>query len=344
MNRLHPLLLTLLALAACSKSGGPPPGAFAVAVRTAPAERRPLEEKISLVASLSANESVDVQSKIEGTIERIAFDEGQEVEKGRLLFQLDTTRWSAALAQAEANLTMMKSNRDRAESMWQNRTISQQEYDQAVANYDVSKAAADVARQQLKDAKIYAEFEGIVGARMVSVGQVVQPQTVLTRLVDLDPIKIEFHVPERFLKELQVGQSVEFRVPAYPGESFRGEVYFVDPQVDSATRTVLVKARTANADRRLRPGMFGNLDLITRVREDAILVPESALIQTAESTLLFVVGDDHTAQPRTVQTGLRVSGSVEIVAGLSGGEQVIVEGTQKVQPGIPVAAREAAGS
>ncbi|MCE9613519.1 MAG: efflux RND transporter periplasmic adaptor subunit [Lentisphaerae bacterium] len=336
-------LLLLLAAGCGGKPGGAgeAPGGFAVPVRAVTATRQPIEETIALVATLLPNERIQVKSEADGTVAQVNFDEGQPVTNGQLLVKLDTRKLDAAVAEAEANFQLAETNRQRAESMLQNHTISQQEFDQATATFQARRALLDLMRQQQREAAIVAPFSGIAGARQVSPGQVVSRDVVLTTLVDIDPVKVEFRVPERFLGELRVGQSIAFRVPAYPGEEFRGEVYFIDPQVDLDTRTVLVKARQPNTDGRLRPGMFGNLDLILQVKGDAVVVPERALVAEGDATFVFTVDADKKAQRVAVTVGTRQPSQVEIVAGLQGGETVIVEGLQKVQPGVPVMATEA---
>jgi len=315
--------------------GGPPPGT-AMRVRAEAARVEPLEETISLVASISANEAIDVKSEVEGTLDSIHFQEGQAVKKGDVLARLDTRKLEAAVEQAEANFRLTELNRERADLMLKNNTIAQQEYDQATSSYQANKANLDLMRQQMKDAKIVAPFDGLTGARLVSPGQVISRNTTLTTLVDIDPVKVEFRVPERFLGQLQSGQTIAFRVPAYPGETFRGKVFFVAPQVDEATRTVLVKATQDNTDGRLRPGMFGNLDLILRVRPEAVTVPESALLRDGEAVFLYTISPEGTAAMTPVKLGLRQPGRVEVLEGLRGGEAVIYEGTQKIGPGAPV--------
>jgi membrane fusion protein (multidrug efflux system) len=340
MNARLFLLLTLAALtvAGCGgqSGGGGPPAGYASRVKAVQVSVQPVEEKISLVASISANESIDVKSEIEGTIAQVNFEEGQPVEEGQLLIRLDTRKWDASVAEAEAEFKLAEANRNRAEAMMKNQTISLQEYDQAMATYEARKASLDLMKQQLKDARILARFSGITGARRVSPGQVIGKDTLLTSLIDIEPVKVEFQVPERFLGQLRVGQSIAFRVPAYPGEEFRGVVYFIDPQVDLTTRTVLVKARQDNKDGRLRPGMFGNLDLILTVREQALVVPESAILRDGDAVILYTIGPEGTALMVPVELGARMPGLVEIVKGLSGGEMVIYEGTQKIGPGAPV--------
>jgi membrane fusion protein (multidrug efflux system) len=322
--------------AGCGKKdkgpGGPPPGS-ATRVRAENAQVGPLEESIALVASVSANESVEVKSEVDGLIESISFQEGQPVRKGEPLVTLDQSKLAAAVAQNEANYRLALLTRERAETMLKNNTISQQEYDQATATFQVNEANLELARQQLKDTRITAPFEGLAGSRMVSPGQVISRNTTITTLVDLTPVKVEFRVPERFLGQLKTGQAILFRVPAYPGETFRGEVYFIDPQVDLDTRTVLVKATQENADGRLRPGMFGNLDLVLLVREASITVPESAVLRNGDAAFLYTLDAESKAQMNPVEIGARRPGRVEILRGLQGGELVIYEGTQKIGPG-----------
>jgi len=325
--------VVMLAGAGCG--GGPQGGqggGFSVQVRTAAATREPVEERISVVASLSANEMVDIRSRMTGSIEEINFSEGERVEEGRLLFHLDKGKLEASIKEAEARFRLAKANLERARSMLENRTISRQEFDQATATHDSSKATLEWMKQQLEDSRIYATFEGVTGARLVSLGQVVTPQTLLTILVDADPIKVEFRVPERFVGQLAKGQTIEFKVPAY-AEAFRGSVYFIDPQVDPATRTVLVKAEAPNPDERLRPGMFGSLDLILRVKEDAVVIPEAALVLEADRVFVYTVGGDGAVARVMVEPGARMPGKVEVLNGLQPGDRVVVEGTQKVRPG-----------
>ncbi|HMP77348.1 MAG TPA: efflux RND transporter periplasmic adaptor subunit [Kiritimatiellia bacterium] len=339
VGRVTPVLLAL-ALAGCGGGGnggggGPPPG-MKMRVKASPAAIESIEERFPLVASIAPFRGIHVQSEIDGTVASIHFTEGQRVKKDELLLKLDTRKLEAMLAEAEANFKLAESNRERAETMFRERTISAQEHDQVMAAYSARKAGLELMRQQLKDSEIRAPFEGLVGDRLVSPGQVITRATRLTALVDIDPVKIDFRAPERLLGQLRVGQSISFRVPAYPGEEFHGEVYFIDNEVDAATRTVLVKATNPNEDNRLRPGMFGNLDLVLAVRDQAVVIPETALVLQGDQVFVFIVDEDGAAQMRPVVTGARMPGRVEIREGLSGGETVIREGLQKLGPGSPV--------
>lgn len=334
--RLFILLALVAATAGCGKKqkgpGGPPPGT-AMKVRAELTRVGPVEITLSLVASVSANESIEVKSEMDGIIDEVKFQEGQPVKKGDLLLTLDARKLDAAEAQAEANFRLAQLTQERADLMLKNNTIAQQEYDQATSTYQANKANLDLVRQQRKDARITAPFDGITGARMVSPGQVISRNSAITTLVDVTPVKVEIRVPERFLGQLRIGQNIAFRVPAYPEEVFRGQVYFIDPQVDVATRTVLVKATQPNEDGRLRPGMFGNLDLVLQVREQAVTVPESALLRDGDAAFVYTISPEQQAQMMPVVLGTRLPGRLEITQGLSGGEWVIYEGTQKIGPG-----------
>lgn len=328
---------------AASGQGGPP-GGFAVQAVLAEARRQPVSETLSLVANLAANEMVEIKSETDGTVEAILFDEGQPVKKGDLLIRLDESKFTNAVAEAEANFEISRLTYDRNQQLFRDKLVSQQEYDQAAATFQASRASMELKRRQWRDTRITAPFAGITGGRAVSPGQVIARDMVLTWLVDLDPVKAEVAVPERFLGQLVPGMALELTVAAFSGEKFRGEVYFIGPQVDPVTRTALVKARIPNPARKLKPGMFANLDLTLRLKDEAVVIPESAIVASGDRTLVYVVSADDIAQIRPVKLGIRLAGAVEVVQGLEGGERVVSEGTQKVRPGGKVRSTPAAGN
>lgn len=333
-------LCALTTLAACkkpdaTKAAGPQamPATQVVAIE---ARRESVAESLSLVGTLAANEWVEIKAELEATVVEIGFDEGKPVTKGQLLFRLDESKLTTALAEAEVNLKLSKVNYDRAQQLLRDKTISQQEFDQLASRYESMQAAIAVRQRELKDTKIHAPFAGVMGARSVSSGQVIKKDTVLGMLVDLDPVKVEVNVPERFLSLLKLDQTIELRVAAFAGRKFKGLVYFIAPQVDTNTRTALVKAKIANADFALKPGMFANLDLTLQLRADAVIVPEPAIMVNADRAMLYIVDKDSNAQLRPVKLGVRQAGVVEILEGVEAGQLVIVEGTQKVRPGSKV--------
>jgi membrane fusion protein (multidrug efflux system) len=336
------VLLALVGSAACRKkqAGGASAQSFPTQVVIAEARQQPISEKLALVGSLAANEMVEIKSETDGIVAEIRFDEGQPVKKGDLLVRLDESKLAASVAEAEANLKLSEVTFARNKQLYSERLISQQEFDQAAALFEAHRAAVDLRKRQLQDTRIFAPFSGTAAARMVSPGQVISKDTVFTMLVDASVIKAEFNVPERFLGEVKVGQTVELTVAAYPKDKFRGEVYFVSPRLDDATRTALVKAHVNNADGKLKPGMFANLDLTVTTRESAIVIPESALVRVMQDNraIVYTATETNTVSIRPVRVGIRLPGQVEILEGLQAGERVIVEGVQKVGPGSKVVA------
>ncbi|MBI4004481.1 MAG: efflux RND transporter periplasmic adaptor subunit [Candidatus Omnitrophica bacterium] len=332
--------LALAAVAGCGKGGGPGggPGGMVVHVVGFRAVEQPVEERVAVVGTLAANESVDIKSELDGAIETIGFAEGERVDEGTVLFRINRTKLEASLAEAEANLRLAETTLERYAALEESRAVSKQEADQARAAFEARRASAELMRAQLQDATVVAPFSGTVGARLISLGQYVTKGEALTSLVDTDIMKVEFSVPERFLSRVAEGQAIEVQLAAYPAERFQGTVYFIDPRVSTETRTVPVKARLPNPDGRLRAGMFANLDLVLQVRKRAVVIPESALLLGGGQASVFVITDGK-AQPRPVRLGVRLAGAVEIREGLSAGEVVIIEGTQKVGPGSSVDVR-----
>ncbi len=328
-------LLALVFLAGCGKNqtaGGPPPS-MATSVVAAEARRQPIAETLALVGTLAANEFIEVKSETDGTIAEILFEEGQPVQKGALLIRLDESKLSSSLAEAEANLKLSTATFERTQELSRQKLIPQQEYDQAASTFQANKATAELRKRQLQETRIHAPFSGLAGARSISPGQVISKNTTLTWLVDLSIVKAEFNVPERFLSEVKVGQRVQLAVAAYPKQKFQGEVYFLAPQVDPTTRTLLMKARIPNAEHHLKPGMFANLDLTLTLRQEAIVIPESALMSQGDRTLVYVIDGSNNAQVRPVKVGLRIPNQIEILSGIQPGEKVVAEGIQKVRPG-----------
>ncbi|HWN93794.1 MAG TPA: efflux RND transporter periplasmic adaptor subunit, partial [Methylomirabilota bacterium] len=212
--------------AGCRKkqtAGGPPPNP-PTQVIAAEAKRQPIAETLAVVGSLAANEFIEVKSETEGTLAEILFQEGQPVKKGDLLFRLDESKFLASLAEAEANLKLTATTFERNKQLYTEKLVSQQEYDQAASLFQVNQATVTLRKRQLQDTRIYAPFAGIAGARSISAGQVITKDTTLTWIVDLEIVKAEFNVPERFIGEVKLGQAIELQVAAFPKEKFKGEV------------------------------------------------------------------------------------------------------------------------
>jgi membrane fusion protein (multidrug efflux system) len=295
-----------------------------------------ISQKLEALGNARANESVDVSSKTSNVVMAIRFRDGERVQRGQTLVQLDDAQTRADVAAAQATLSESESQFNRSRELLQTQALSKSSYDQLEATLKANRARLQSAQARLEDTVIRAPFSGRVGLRRVSVGTLISPGDVITTLDDTSVIKLDFSVPENFLSSLREGLSVRATAPAFPGRSFTGKVASIDSRVDMNTRSVTVRALLANEDGALRPGMFLNVQLANDERS-ALVIPEEALTPEAEKQYVYVVADGK-AQRREVRIGGRRPGAVEILAGLAEGERVIVEGTQKVRDGAAVRA------
>jgi membrane fusion protein, multidrug efflux system len=309
-------------------------------VSVAPVRSETLSQKLEALGNARANESVDISSKISNVVTAVHFGDGQRVNRGQLLVQLDDAQTRADVAAAEAAVAESERLFNRSRELMATEALSKAQFDQLEATLKANRARLASAQARLADTVIRAPFSGRVGLRRVSVGTLISPGAVITTLDDTSVIKLDFSVPENFLSTLREGLAVRATAPAFSGRSFTGKVSSIDSRVDMNTRAVTVRALLANEDGALRPGMFLNVSLANDERE-TLTIPEQALTPEAERQYVFVVADGK-AQRREVRIGSRRPGSVEIVAGLNAGEQVVVEGTQKVRDGAPVRTTEIA--
>jgi membrane fusion protein, multidrug efflux system len=316
---------------ALAQAKAPPPMPVkAVAAKTARAV-----VETSAVGSLRADESVMLRPEIAGRLEKVQFDEGQRVQKGALLASLDAAEARAVVASTRVQSSLEKQRLERAEDLFKKGFFSQQALDEARSNH--ARAAAKLREDEARLAKseIRAPFSGVAGLRHVSEGAYVAAGTDIARLEKIDQLKLDFRVPELFLGQLRAGQTLSAQVDAYAAEAFPGKIYAIEPAVDEQTRTVLVRARIANNDLKLRPGMFARVQLQLGVRENAVWVPEEAIVPRGQDAFVFRVVEGRAEQVR-VQIGARKPGEVEIQKGIAAGDLVITEGTQRIGPGSPV--------
>ena len=307
-----------------------------VSVATVRNER--VSQKLEALGNARANESVNVSSKTSNVVIAVRFRDGERVKRGQVLVQLDDAQTRADVAVAEAAVAESERIYNRSRELMATEALSKAQFDQLEATLKANQARLRAANARFEDTVIRAPFSGRVGLRSVSVGTLISPGDVITTLDDTSVIKLDFSVPENFLASLREGLAVRATAPAFPGRAFSGKVASIDSRVDMNTRSVTVRALLANEDGAIRPGMFLNVALANDER-DALVIPEEALTPEAERQYVFVVADGK-AQRREVRIGGRRPGSVEVIAGLNAGEQVIVEGTQKVRDGAAVRAAD----
>ncbi|MFM2042831.1 MAG: hypothetical protein RLY86_1407 [Pseudomonadota bacterium] len=287
------------------------------------------------VGTLRANEAVTVTTKLSGLVRTITFEEGQPVEAGAVLVELDDTEARAELAVAEADRRTVQQDLERSAALLGRQAVAQARVDDLRIALQGAEARMNAARARLQDLTVRAPFAGVAGLRQISPGALVRPGDVVTTLDDTDPLKLEFTVPETALRSLTNGMSVAAESTVWQGEAFTGVVEAIDTRVDAVTRTIAVVAALPNPDRRLKPGMFLTVRLALDRRQNVVLIPEEALVPIGDRQFVFAVVDGK-VERRVVTIGARLSGRVEVTDGVRAGDLVITRGTQRVREGAPV--------
>ncbi len=335
-TRVFATVFTCLLAAACSDAPAPAGGASAPAVPVTlwTAELSPVEERIESVATLNAFESVTVTARVSGKVTAVHFDDGDRVEKGQLLVELDSTEPLARVREVEAALQEATLDLERLGSLGAE-ISTRAAIDIARANVAANQARLAQAKAVLDDHKLRAPFAGVLGFRQISVGALITPGTAVAELDDLSRLKLDFTLPEVYLSRLRVGDSVEARSPAWPGQSFMGTVRNIGTRVDPVTRAVTVRGVLDNADGRLRPGMLMTVDLLVG-EEQALVLPEQALVQKGTESFVYAVDEESRAYMVPVQVERRVKGGVVLASGIEPGRVVVVRGQLNLRPGATV--------
>lgn len=313
-------------------SSGPPPGTPVEAMAT---RQVSLPQSITAVGSLRSDEAVVLRPEIAGRISEILFREGQRVKEGEVLVRFDSSVQRAELDQAKANLSLNQSKFERAVDLQKKGFISSQARDEAENNFRVSKASVDLFAARLAKLELRAPFSGLAGLRQVSVGDYVKDGQDLVNIETVDPLKVDFRVPEIYLKQVAVGQTLQIGLDAFPNQSFSGQVFAINPLVDTSGRSIVIRAQVRNPGTVLRPGMFARVRLIVGGMQDSLVIPEQALVPVGDDLYVFKVADGK-AQRTKVEIGQRRDAMVEITKGLAKGEVVVTAGLQKIRDGASV--------
>ncbi len=316
-------------------SGAPAPAGvrpLAVDGLVVAAER--LSDRMFTTGSIRANEEIEVHSEISGKITSIHFQEGGGVRAGDLLVKINDSELQAQLRKADYRVTLASDREIRQKQLYEKGGISLEEYEATLNELNVLRADVELIQAQIAKSEIRAPFDGIVGLRQVSEGSYISPATAITTLQDVDPVKIDFSIPERYAQRVAVGARIEFRVEGVV-ESLVGTVYALEPRIEASTRTLLLRARSPNPGRRLLPGAFADIVLVFDEIEDAIAVPAIAIIPELGGKKVFVL-ENGKASPRIVETGIRTEDRVQILSGLAPYDTLLVSGVQLLRPGLPV--------
>jgi len=295
----------------------------------------PFSDSLEALGTAVANESVELTANRSDLVRAIHFEDGQEVEAGALLVELETAEEEALLAEAQAIMVEREAAHRRAVELNDQSIAPVSEVETALAQLEAAKSRLRTFEVTIADHAVRAPFAGRLGLRRVSVGSLLQQSTVIATLDDLSVIKVDFTIPETWLSAVRVKMPVEARTDAWPEVVFAGRVSALDTRLDPATRSATVRAEVANPERRLRPGMLIKV-VVDRGESASLQVPEDALMQKGDRHYVFVVGQDGIARQTDVVVGRRRVGRVEILQGLDAELRVVVQGLARVRDGARV--------
>ena len=330
-------------VAGAGGAGGRPGGPGGpVGVEVARAEAMTLTDDVQAVGSLKSSQGVMLRPEVSGRIARLGFAEGQRVRRGQLLVQLDDTLQQAQLKQAEAQASIARTNLQRNRDLVAQNFVSQSAVDQSAAALEVAEAQVALSKAQLARMRIVAPFDGMAGIRNVDQGDYVKDGADLVNIEDLSQVLVDFRLPERFVARVKTGQVVDVSLDALPGQRFAGRIDALDSVIDANGRSLLVRARLDNPGGVLKSGLFARTRIVFAKRENALIVPEEALVPQGGKQYLYKVVDGPSgkvAQRIEARIGLRLPGKVEVLEDLSAGDLVVTAGQARLGRGDAVPLR-----
>ena len=333
-------------------------GPRATPVTITPVVTMELEDRIEATGQLVARDHAEIAAEVSGQVTEILVEEGRFVRTGEAVLRVDPERRNlerdsarargdearAALREQERSYRRIAELRERGVASDEQRDQAETAQKLARSRLAAAEAELGVLERALRDASVVAPFDGFVAQRFVSRGEYVAPGNKLFELVALDPIEVEFHLPEADSSRVATGQTVDVRVAPFPDESFDGQVTVVSPIIDPRSRTLRVKAQIPNPDGRLRPGLFARIDLGVALRPDVPMVLEEAILRRAEGAIVFRSVDGNRVERVAVETGVHYAGYVEVVKGLAPGDLVVSRGGDRLSDGQTVLARNPDGT
>ena len=354
MSRLFFLFIigiaTVAGFSGCSKDQARGGGGFSMPpmpVEVAEARLQKVIDRFDAVGTIEAIEAVTVVSEIDAAIISLPFQEGNFIKRRELIAQLDDSQLAAELERAEALNAQSHMSYDRVKSVVDQKAGSPQDLDDAAAMLKVADANLAVAKARLAKTRIVAPFEGLIGARKVSVGTFLRAGQAITELANIDEMRVNFSAPERFLSQLNRGADVTVSTTAYPGHEVMGKIIAIEPVLDPGTRSARVVARVANPGRKFRSGMSARVSAVLRERPNAITIPNEAVFASGNQSFVFLVKPDSAVTRTAITLGTRLTDVVEVLQGLKAGALVVRAGHQKLFDGarvMPVATQSGASN
>lgn len=289
-----------------------------------------ISNRVFATGTVLANEEVELRSEISGKVILIPFKEGSFVNKGDLLIKINDADLQAQLRKAESKVKLSEEKEFRQRQLRDGNLISQEEYDNTVGELNINKADCDLIKAQVEKTEIKAPFSGVIGLRSVSEGSYVTPAIVMARLQNLNSIKVDFSIPERYFSLVKTGDELEFKISG-SSQLFKAKVYAIEPRIDPGTRTLQIRAICSSAYRELIPGAFANVELSLKEINDAILIPTVSIVPELKGQRVYLYKNG-VVVPQSVEIGIREEAQVQIVSGLSNGDTVITSGILQIRP------------
>lgn len=308
----------------------------APAVEVAQVKSQTLFDEAQAVGSLRSRQSVMLRPEVGGRVKQIFFNDGQRVSKGQLMVQFEDQLQQAQLAQVRAELSIAQANHRRNQELVAQNFISQRALDESAAALEVSLAKLALGEASLQRLKVLAPFDGIAGLKQIHVGDYLRDGADMVNLEDIDAVLLDFRLPERYQTKIRTGQKAQLTLDALPGSNFTATVQAIDPLIDPNGRSVGVRGCIDNRQQQLRPGMFVRVNAVFGVRQNALVIPEEAIVPQGQRSFVFKVVPGEApgslkSERVAVTLGLRQPGQVEILQGLSLGDKVVTAGHQRLQ-------------
>jgi len=297
-------------------------------------KKEQLKNQVNTTGSLLADESVTLNAEVAGKIEVISFTEGQKVKKGELLLKLNDEEILAEIEKLRFTVKLNEDNEFRQRQLLEKEAISSEEYETALTTLNTVRSEIKVLQARLEKHYIRAPFDGTVGLRSISEGGYLNPGTRVAELYKINPIKLEFTIPSKYIGVVNVGDRIDFTVDAYD-QSFGGTIYAIEPQIDPQTRSIRLRAKADNTGGKLFPGQFARISLTLEVIEDALLVPSEAVIPELNGKKVYLYREG-VVNSKQVTSGIRTENRLQIISGLNEGDTVISSGILQIGQGMEV--------
>lgn len=303
-------------------------------VEAVQADYESIDDRIFSSGTVQANEVVELSSESSGLITDILFEEGRDVQRGELLVKINDSELQAQKQRAVFRLNLAEQREDRQKRLLDRGGISQDDYDATLNEVNVLRSELNLIDAQIAQTEVRAPFSGLIGLKYISTGSYITPGIRIASLQEVDPVKIDFSIPERYIPRVDVGDKITFTVQG-ADSTFIGEVYAIEPRVDTQTRTLQIRALSQNRGHLLYPGAFANIVLILNQIDDAIMVPTISIVPELNAQKVYLIRNGKVEESR-IRTGIRTSEKVQIIEGVAYGDTVLTTGLLQVRPGMDV--------